>query len=1006
MAEVHPPGAEHEINHEVHTPYAPMEGLQLRFLLGDRYIDPEVDIPTLVRAEDIPPLDRRDNSMSRNATTQSRIAETEKLVHEHVLPEDLAGQKREWIKNTTRVLLLPQNQERLQKLTPLFNKLGMGPVNNQSIQHLYERVFANKALPKYKSNGKTYLNTDEDFFIKAVLDRHTQLGRLNYNEFKNNIEEYRWFAKIFGAERQEAIVQRLDAYAQFKTNPFGVINPGMNLINGHPRAAIINLTDREKQIMAYELKYSKRGLAAAATDHGHGNGTHGNGTQGNGGDHSAQAGTGDHGNNGQAGTPQQTQTPGSTVDQQPPQQPNPNTSPPNQAETAPIQNISTETEAQTKTILDQLKITDRLERQNAETLRSHLVDSEAMKNGLPVFYMNAGKDIKHPLAYTDATDFIFVDEHYADDSGNINSNFELKNSIEEIGGTNIITHDDGKLGNGGKRTVEFDFAGKRRRISQYGKDANAPGFRAYENKAGLVMGNDIKTTEAAFQLLKNVASEGYTTYSPVSMLYPELVGFERKVTGVETYDPTKTILPLYHKIWSELSLNSLLRIDRQLLGAIIIRDGIGKNIEITNDTLTQFREQLIKLETEYNSLSPFNKEKLLNNLQRSLGLEQGFTEYQRTYLPKSGKKMNLDDSEKALKYLEDAYKVALEIFPEIMHDDISPLPPDKLMLPTKRPEILAEEITALNDESKEEQFKKFPAYYANAAAVFADGLRSSLAAFGVPSPEPNYPISETEKGYLFVYPNIKFKIVAKDKVDIADAEFDPQPFLDWADYVRMPLVYYATPDRTTLLIKGPHKVNNEWQVKIYDPTQGESDIVLHPSKDMGTFGNERNQYYRQYYKADKKSYIVPHPNGSQIQIPEQDLNSQVFQEWLRQPGTLPDGNKFISNNLGNRYLEGNAYDLTIPSDEGLQEEFISAKDARIQFDKKNNIPVGMFAAVVRYITKPNRADRDPKAEKLRREKIAEEMIKRFHIPVLTYEEIMSDDFMKVNEDQKNQSEGT
>jgi hypothetical protein len=974
MAEVHPPGVEHEINHEVHTPYAPMEGLQLRFLLGDRYVDPEVEIPALVRAEDIPPLDRRDNSLSRNTTTQSRIAETEKLVHEHILPQDLAGQKRVWIENTRRVLLLPQNRERLQKLTPLFHKLGMGPVSDQSIQHLYERVFANKALPKYESGGKKYLNTDEDFFIKAVLDRHTQLGRFNYNEFKNNIEEYRWFTKIFGADRQEAIVQKLDAYAQFKTNPFGVINPGMNLINGHPRAAIINLTDREKEIMKFQKEYGIKGKAASNNHGNHGNGDNHGET---------------HNGNPPAPVQQQQEIQNHAADTAG----NANTSPDTQtlppvARGTDEAQLLAESTDDIEEIFNLLKITDPAERENADIIRSNLITSEAVRRGFPVLYENAGTDIKRPIAFTDSAQFIFLDPRYIDSSGNINNSLLPETTIQELGGRIIGIQLEGTLGRGGKRTIDFELGGKTRRIIQYAE--NTDQLPALKNTAGVVLTNET-TSQSLDSALSNVIEGGFVTLMPTVSIPPELAGFEKIVHPPQSNN--KNIVPVYQKMWMEPDLEKILKIDSELLTAINIRDGADGN-EINEQTLARYQEQLKKLQEQYSKLSKEKKDQLQFYLGNQLLAGRDFTPRQKQLLPVQGKNYGLEDPKKGKDYLGKTNVMAIALFPQFNEPYIPHIKPEQLLLPDKYPGELGQEIRTLLEADLDDRIHDLPKYYAEAAAVFCDEIRQSLAKFGVQSPKADFPMPNGEKGYRFVDPRNGIEITAKDRPGIADAVFDTGVFRKVAQMQGLPLAFYQMPDRSALLLNNPQKINNEWKMKIYDPVKGEEDVVLHPQKDFEVYKNERKQYYSQYLNAESGIYTLPAKPaipGSQAITPStniiaEDIDEKIFWEWILEPGTLPANHQVAANHFASQLMSNAQYDLTIPQELGIPDKIISSEDAGIRFQPKDSLPASTFVALARFTAKSNLAD---PLDKLRRGNARDIFMRQFHIPVLVHEEIMN-----------------
>lgn len=249
--------AEHTASPETLSPSARMDGAQLRFVLNPELLDPSKEIPDTIKSEDITSLDNRNYSVFHNASTFNRIADSKKLVAEHKLSSDSSEQKKQWIQATAKVMNSKDNQSRFQKLSPVLQKLGATDSSEASIKKIYERLFENDSLEKYNADGKNYMSSDIKAFVKAVIDTHTHNGHLSYDSLTNNMAEYKWFAKVFGTEMQEAVVQMIDAEARLKNNKDTFIKETTVKINDKPRAGIVNLKPEEKHILEYVYKNGK-----------------------------------------------------------------------------------------------------------------------------------------------------------------------------------------------------------------------------------------------------------------------------------------------------------------------------------------------------------------------------------------------------------------------------------------------------------------------------------------------------------------------------------------------------------------------------------------------------------------------------------------------------------------------------------------------------------------------------------------------------------------------------
>src|SRR3989344_6937246 len=121
---------------------------------------------------------------------------------------------------------------------------------------------------------------------------------------------------------------------------------------------------------------------------------------------------------------------------------------------------------------------------NVSEIRRQFENSEVVKNDLPVYYPGSGSDVVFPIAMTNATQFVFVDYLYAAPE-EMNSEPWIGKEIEEIGGKIVLQTQEGVMGQGGKKSIVFNFGGKERTIVLYAEDVTT--FEPEELKDGASM---------------------------------------------------------------------------------------------------------------------------------------------------------------------------------------------------------------------------------------------------------------------------------------------------------------------------------------------------------------------------------------------------------------------------------------------------------------------------------------------------------------------------------------
>ncbi len=614
MSEATPAVLEHTLSPETLSPSERMDGAQLRFVLHRGLLDPAKEIPDTVKPEDLGNIDNRSYSAFQNASTFNRIEDSKKLVAEHKLSSDTSEQKKQWIATTSKVFNSENNKSKLQKLTPVLQKLGAPDSSEASFKALYERLFENESLEKYDADGKKYISSDVKAFVRAVLDTHTHNGRLSYDSLSSNMAEYKWFAKVFGTEMQEAVMQMIDAEARIKTDKTKFITETTTKVNNKSRAATANLKPTEKHILEYIHKNGKINSSPAEPSAPH--------------------------------HPEPHDTPHTTEH---------------------------DTTEKTKSASDSsfpwdLLAKSPLTAEHPELIIRFQTAQEVVKTSgimeqYPFYYQGAAEDIVSPLAYTDATTFVFNDERYVNKKGDIDMSHQPDKVIESIGGTNIKISTEGKLGKGGSRIIEFDWGRKRRKIIQYAEDPAQFTPPEIKNGAGFTHMNfhdeniseekKLRNFNVALKKIETMPIKGFTSYRGTSLLPCSLIGLGYVVP------PTNESMPLIVKTAQEPNIKEILQLDTSLLESIDARNGSmsgsvkPENITVYTKILKEARLQFEKLSSEKKQLIIQEMMRFFNNPALIPAEKERFESH------------GLKGEENQMEYLQKLNAAAVEVFPEL-----------------------------------------------------------------------------------------------------------------------------------------------------------------------------------------------------------------------------------------------------------------------------------------------------------------------------------------------------
>lgn len=323
---------------------------------------------------------------------------------------------------------------------------------------------------------------------------------------------------------------------------------------------------------------------------------------------------------------------------------------------------------------------------NTEQIRSHVANSEVIQKGLPVYYPGAGSDITFPLAFTDATNFVFTDFIYVKADGSRDNNWDLERSISNIGGVITSIKQEGTLGQGGKEIITFDWGGKQRTITLYAEDATkfipeelteGSSFMFYKAPTNTArVGADFEdvpgalyTPESRGILLTTVVKGGFVPMHPTTVVPPPILGF-REILKEPPVNPSQSRerrFPLYQKITEEPQLKELVQFDYDLSIALTIRNG-DYTRELSADTLKNYETQLEKLKTEYEGLAPTKQQALIPILQKHLTSmltadNQFVQEPESAVIEQKLAQYGLRTAQERIDYMKEAQAITKRIFP-------------------------------------------------------------------------------------------------------------------------------------------------------------------------------------------------------------------------------------------------------------------------------------------------------------------------------------------------------
>lgn len=214
-------------------------------------------------------------------------------------------------------------------------------------------------------------------------------------------------------------------------------------------------------------------------------------------------------------------------------------------------------------------------------IRKIVSKSDVIKKDLPVYYPGAGADIVYPLAMTDAKKFIFVDFVYVTQWESSNPLRFVAKEIETINGKIISEKDEGKLGEEGKKVIDFEFGGKTRQVILYAEDAakfvppetsDGVSFMVIKSPTpfarteGSEPPNDIDTPENMAKLYQMISVGGFIHWDPTHVLDSENIGFRKILEGLPETKKRYHTFPLYQKISNVLTIEQLLIRDWKLWG--------------------------------------------------------------------------------------------------------------------------------------------------------------------------------------------------------------------------------------------------------------------------------------------------------------------------------------------------------------------------------------------------------------------------------------------------------
>ncbi len=317
-------------------------------------------------------------------------------------------------------------------------------------------------------------------------------------------------------------------------------------------------------------------------------------------------------------------------------------------------------------------------------IRTKVKASDSYQRNLPVYYPGAGSDITGPLAKTDASRFVFVDYLYVNswEGEHDPIGYLIREDLPEIGAEITSDATEGELGNGGKRIVKFNWAGKEREIVFYAEDATK--FAPPELKDGILMTVIQAPTPASrdndsmnipgwlmdngyrASIYENLALGGFINWQPTDYLDSTLLGFERVFDGQEGSEDE---YPIYQKISTEPNLEQLAQIDYDLMMSISSRDGTA-SYNVSEESLKGVGSALEELRKKYQLLNEEQKGMVAAHLESYLYISpEDVSEEYLAQLVALGSRNGITDHNKAREYMQKCKEIVGEVFPELKPED-------------------------------------------------------------------------------------------------------------------------------------------------------------------------------------------------------------------------------------------------------------------------------------------------------------------------------------------------
>lgn len=250
--------------------------------------------------------------------------------------------------------------------------------------------------------------------------------------------------------------------------------------------------------------------------------------------------------------------------------------------------------------------------------------------GLPVYYPGAGDNIASTLAFTDtANDIALVDYVYVNAKGEVDPAFNFHHKIKEMGGAVLSDTYEGKFGEGGKRVIIFECAGRTRKMILYAEDAtkftpieiqNGIGFAIMflptrgQREGSQELPGDLKNFEYLAHLYRSIVVGGFVHWSPVRMLAAQAVGFREILPQPEGEDLP---LSLYEKFADveENVITTVLSMNVQVEWVDTILQGA---YGFSTDNLADFETYLTSARAIFSSLPPTTQKELLSSIKAVL----------------------------------------------------------------------------------------------------------------------------------------------------------------------------------------------------------------------------------------------------------------------------------------------------------------------------------------------------------------------------------------------------